>query len=377
MDEAAGEAVDALLPRFHRVRARAAPTALEGAHVSAQRAAVGNDERCRGRGSRRAHVGGEIANREVGLVADARHDGNAGLEDRARHALFIEGPEILDRSAAARDDQHVDLAARACRADCARQIRRRSFALNHRGVEDHADAGPPMPQRGQNVGERRGARRGDDPDAPGKGRQRALALRGKPAGRAKARLETLELFVERADASQAHGLDVELKLSAGLENRRCGTDLDGKTVLERESGELRFLPEEYAAHLRRGILQIEIAVSGGGAGEVRDLSRNPAERQVPLQDEPRGAHEEADRDDRSPGWAVLVYGAGGSSDVERMLRRRWFHRSGSVVWFDIAHGEPELSWSKFRKTRSKGLVRQIQNAAQPAAPRTGDLLASH
>src|SRR6185295_13741067 len=128
------------------------------------------------------------------------------------------------------------------------------------------------PERRQNVRQRRCSQRRHDPDAPGKGGQLAFALGGKPAGGRKARFQTLELLVEGADPGEAHCLDVELEFSARLENRGRGAHLDGKAVFEGEPGELGLLPEEYAAYLGRGILQIEIAVAGGGAREVRDLS---------------------------------------------------------------------------------------------------------
>ena len=87
-----------------------------------------------------------------------------------------------------------------------------------------------------------------------KGGQLALALGGEPAGSREARLKALELLVERADAREAHGLDVELELSARLEDRGRGAHLDGKTVFRATNpANWAFWPEEHAAHLRRGI----------------------------------------------------------------------------------------------------------------------------
>ena len=67
-----------------------------------------HDELRRRRRRRRAHVGHEVGDRHVGLVADRRDDRHRHARDRARDDLFVERPEILDRTAAAADDDDVD-----------------------------------------------------------------------------------------------------------------------------------------------------------------------------------------------------------------------------------------------------------------------------
>ena len=220
------------------------------------------------------------------------------FEHRARHDLLVERPQVLDRSAAARDDQHVDFGARVRRGDRLRDLGGGALALHRGRIEDHGNGRPPAPQRRQDVAERRGAQRRHDADGARKRRQRALALRGEPAGRREPRFQALESLVQRADAGEAHGLDVELELAARFVDRCGGADLDGEPVLQRESGELGLLPEEHAAHLRRAVLQIEIAVARGGAREIGDFARHPDEAQMPLDDESRGTDEKAHRYDR-------------------------------------------------------------------------------
>ena len=56
---------------------------------------------------RRALVGGEIDQRDVGLVADRRDQRDHALGRGADHDLLVERPEILQRAAAARDDQQI------------------------------------------------------------------------------------------------------------------------------------------------------------------------------------------------------------------------------------------------------------------------------
>src|SRR4029077_20887189 len=63
-----------------------------------------------GGGGRRgsANIGDEIGDGEIGFVADARDDGNFRCKDRAGDDFFVEGPQIFQGAAAARDDEHVD-----------------------------------------------------------------------------------------------------------------------------------------------------------------------------------------------------------------------------------------------------------------------------
>ncbi len=61
----------------------------------------------RGGRRRRAAVGDEIDQRHVGLVADRGDQRDQAVGGGADHDLLVEGPEILDGAAAARDDEEV------------------------------------------------------------------------------------------------------------------------------------------------------------------------------------------------------------------------------------------------------------------------------
>ena len=56
------------------------------------------------RGRRRAHVGHQVCDGEVDLVADAAHDREWAGEYRPGDDLLVEGPEILERTAAPRQE---------------------------------------------------------------------------------------------------------------------------------------------------------------------------------------------------------------------------------------------------------------------------------
>src|SRR5262249_9596002 len=79
---------------------------------------------CRGRWCWRAHVSDEVSDRDVGLVTDGRDRWHRASADRAGDDFFVERPEILDRSAAAADDNDVyswhfsDGCHRACNLEC-------------------------------------------------------------------------------------------------------------------------------------------------------------------------------------------------------------------------------------------------------------------
>ena len=73
----------------------------------------------RGGRRRRAHVGGEVAERRVLLVADRGDDRHRRGRDRAHHALVAEREEVLDASAAAGQDDHLDPRIRGERGEAA------------------------------------------------------------------------------------------------------------------------------------------------------------------------------------------------------------------------------------------------------------------
>ena len=83
--------------------------------------------------------------------------GSADACTAARDDLLVERPQVLDRPAAARDDQHVDFGARVGDADGLGDLGRGAGALHGGRIEDHARGGPAPAQRGQDVAQRGGA----------------------------------------------------------------------------------------------------------------------------------------------------------------------------------------------------------------------------
>ena len=127
--------------------------------------AIRHDERRGAGGRRRARVGDEVADREVGLVADAGHDRHARLEHGARDDLLVERPQVLDRAAAAATISTSTSARAFAGADRRRDLLRGALALHGGRIEDRrARAGQRRASVVRMSRQRRGARRRDDAD---------------------------------------------------------------------------------------------------------------------------------------------------------------------------------------------------------------------
>ncbi len=66
-----------------------------------------DDELGGGRGRGRAEIGDEIGDGEIGFVADGGDDRHFGCANGAGDGLFVEGPQIFERAAAASEDDDV------------------------------------------------------------------------------------------------------------------------------------------------------------------------------------------------------------------------------------------------------------------------------
>ena len=108
----AERAIDSLLPKApfqhreaiaHRLRALGA----RGGNAFEEFVARADHHLGGGGGSRGAQVGHEIGNRDIGLVAHRGDHRDRAGGDGARHRLFIERPQVFERSPAAADNHHV------------------------------------------------------------------------------------------------------------------------------------------------------------------------------------------------------------------------------------------------------------------------------
>ena len=195
-------------PRLAFVHAAAQATLHAGIETGDFRQEIGAHGHGLFSGSRRrgrAQVGGMIDQRRVRLVAHGGDHGNAAGRHGTHHDFLVEAPQVLERAAAAGDDDDVGLASHVIEAGNGRgHLRGTGLALHaHRPhndvtreafvepVQDVADDGP----RG----------RGDNPDELRKIGDRPLA-RGieQPLGG-----ELLPALLEqRHEGADTGGLDV-------------------------------------------------------------------------------------------------------------------------------------------------------------------------
>jgi hypothetical protein len=95
---------------------------LPGLQLAQQLLLIAADDLRGGRRGRRAQVGNKISDRDVGFMADGADDRDLAGEDSPRHPLIVKTPQILQRTAAASDNQHVTLLARVGQRDGAHNL---------------------------------------------------------------------------------------------------------------------------------------------------------------------------------------------------------------------------------------------------------------
>ena len=121
-----------------------------------------------------AHVGHEIRDGEVAFMADARDRGNFRVGNGAGDHFFVEGPQIFERAAAARENQHIH------RFHGIEELHRLddflcgAFALDPHRKHREMDVGKAAPEDAHDVAHRGSSRRGDEADAAREERQRLL-----------------------------------------------------------------------------------------------------------------------------------------------------------------------------------------------------------
>jgi hypothetical protein len=239
-----------------------------------------DDELPGDRGGRRAHVGDEVGDRHVDLVADGRHDRCPARGDRARDDLLVEGPQVLERAAAAADDDHVGARVAVRARKPARDLLGRADALDADGHEDDLAPRETAVDDGHEVAHRGPRLRRDEADAPREEGQRDL-----PRGVEEARgLETpahlLERQLQGARPERLHLARDQLVAAVGRVDvdRPAAGDLEAVLELEAapDGG-----AEEDAGQDRVGVLQREVDVARGDLAAVRDLAADPDARERP------------------------------------------------------------------------------------------------
>ncbi len=197
--------------------------------------------------------------------------------DGAHDDFLVERPQILDRTAAARDDHQIGppVGGQGPKAgDRRRHLFGRALAL-HQHRPDRDMARKPVGQPVQNVADHRPGGRGDDADPPGQKGQRPLARRiEQPFGR-ELRLQPFEQLHQRARPGQFQPFDDDLIFGPA----RIGGQPPGRDHLDPvfgAKGEARHaaFPHHRVDH-RLIVLQRQIGMARGRALEPADLAAQP------------------------------------------------------------------------------------------------------
>ena len=244
--------------------------------------------RCRG-----ANIGDEIADGEINLVSHGGNHRQLRLEDRARHRLLVERPQILQAPAAARHENQVKpflgrqrRAPFVEQADGSRDLPRRAVALHAGRREDDLQARRASLDDMQHIADRRARRRGDEAQSSWIAGQRTLARAVEETLALQLALEFLEGDLQRTNALRLDGAHQQLILAAHFVNRQLAVEQQLLPVLEKFAVRRRLAAKEHAAQLRRRILEREINVARRLRAQVRHLAADPHRRDLLLQHAP-------------------------------------------------------------------------------------------
>ena len=221
--------------------------------------------------------------------------GGGGADDD----FLVEAPEILDRASATGDDEHVGAGNRAAGGkgvearDGAGDLGRAGGALDGHGPDEHA-AGKPVAQAVEDVADHGAGGRSDDAYDAGEVGERFLAGGVEEALGSEGCLAFLEHRHERADAGGGDVLDDHLVL--GLARKGCQParrdDFHPFLGALGEAGGLAFpadCGEDGAV-----VLEVEIDVAGGRAGDAANLAPDADEAEFALDHALDGAREVGD-----------------------------------------------------------------------------------
>ncbi len=179
----------------------------------------------------RAHVGGQIGERKIHLVADRAHHGHAQARHAPHHALVVERHQVLARAATATEHHHIEPRIALDQVQRTHDAGRGIFTLNERRREHDFHVATPKGDRHDVVerGARSARHHADDARRVG---QRALALdREQPLLR-EPLFQLLQRFEQRAASRGTHFVDHELQSPARRPNRRLPDQLQACTLVQ-------------------------------------------------------------------------------------------------------------------------------------------------
>ena len=170
--------------------------------------------------------------------------GDRAIGDGPDHDFLVERPQVLDRSAAARDDHEVGARHRTARLDRreaayrSSDLLRRPLSLHQHRPDEHMRR-ETVRQAVEDIANHRPGRRGHHADHPGQERQALLAGAGEQPLRLQPQPGLLQQRQQRALARQFEAVDHDLVFrAAGIGRQLAGSD-DFQPVFGQEGQPLR------------------------------------------------------------------------------------------------------------------------------------------
>src|SRR5579871_5924445 len=110
-------------------------------------------------------------------MADAGDHGDDGLRDRARDRFFVEGPEIFERTATSRENEHVDGLLTIEKLKGTDDFESGSVALHANRKQREVHVVEAAAENTNDIADGGARRRGDQADAARQHRERLFAIR--------------------------------------------------------------------------------------------------------------------------------------------------------------------------------------------------------
>ncbi len=148
-------------------------------------------------------------------MTDSTDDRRHGISNGTHDALIVECPQVFDGTAAARDDDDIELLI-VKRVDGFDQCRRRFSALNGCRRKDHFHERQATAQRVEHIAQCRAGCRSNDADLARQFRDVLFPIRVKETFGFEHRLEPHELLIQRTFTHCADLIRIELILPLRL-----------------------------------------------------------------------------------------------------------------------------------------------------------------
>jgi hypothetical protein len=240
-----------------------------------QSGALGNGQfRC-GRGSGSPGIGHEICDGEVHLVAHRAHDRHRGAKNCPGHDLFVETPEIFQRSPSTTSQDQVHAIEGGGLLQGSGNLVLSPFPLHSSGDHDHVYPGKSPPQNPQHVMDRGPGGRGHQGNASRQKGEGALPGFGEEAFLLKPGPQLFELLLEFADPLGNKLGQLELHVSP---SRVDGQSPEGKHFVSLSGTEGKPSRREAKHDCLEAstlILEGEVDMSRRGRAEITNLPGHP------------------------------------------------------------------------------------------------------